>query len=320
MHNPPKSFARLTTPNISVAHNLSSEKIRDMMMGGRFTRAVPREVTDKEAIDRRAREMKTISGKWGAAVTAGKMVVSPGRLPDLSSDDVKNLLTRKFVEKTLRTPFEGWFIIHEAAGPWNDQRGMIFACRAEEESLRCVQMEPVNIGGVSEHACLMIADEIVGEPDHTHPGNTQFWAHCYPSDYREYRLGRPLTEQESINLARYILCTTLYVCALLQDHPEIIRNVRPSSALNKSRERSGKHPLPPVTKVSPELLTTYVLRPLKSVQESQGGTHASPVPHIRKGHFRTIGKATGNPRKLWIGETVVNASKGEPVNRKFYLL
>jgi hypothetical protein len=39
----------------------------------------------------------------------------------------------------------------------------------------------------------------------------------------------------------------------------------------------------------------------------RGGTHASPVPHLRRGHYRTIdaAKATG-PRRVWVRAAHVN--------------
>jgi len=57
-----------------------------------------------------------------------------------------------------------------------------------------------------------------------------------------------------------------------------------------------------------------VARDLKPAAEQQGGTHASPEPHDRAGHWRTY-KASG--KRVWINDTKVLGGSAEP--RKYRL-
>ena len=72
------------------------------------------------------------------------------------------------------------------------------------------------------------------------------------------------------------------------------------SLINKKRKAKGKGPL---------LFSwrTIVIEPKKKKAESQGGTHASPRHHERRGHFRN----TPSGKRVWIKACKVgDASKG----------
>lgn len=60
--------------------------------------------------------------------------------------------------------------------------------------------------------------------------------------------------------------------------------IAPSEAVNRKRATAGRAPLP-----------SYTIVRLTSYRKANGiGTHASPVPHMRRGHVRTLptGKKT----------------------------
>jgi len=65
--------------------------------------------------------------------------------------------------------------------------------------------------------------------------------------------------------------------------------IEPSPKLNKARAKSGKPPIPPYDVVhSEEYVTALSMRGKRFIRgEDQGGTHHSPVPHLRRGHLRT---------------------------------
>jgi hypothetical protein len=70
-----------------------------------------------------------------------------------------------------------------------------------------------------------------------------------------------------------------------------------SEKLNKKRVASGKQPLVRVTHVD----SSRYHAAIKNTREK--GTHASPVPHMRRGHLRTY--ADGH--QIWIKDMLVNA-------------
>jgi hypothetical protein len=71
--------------------------------------------------------------------------------------------------------------------------------------------------------------------------------------------------------------------------------------LNVKRERAGNPPLPAVTFIRTEVYCAA------AHNTDRGGTHASPVPHLRRGHRRTL--ASG--RVTWVRDTVVNCRSRE---------
>jgi len=83
----------------------------------------------------------------------------------------------------------------------------------------------------------------------------------------------------------------------------------PSAKLNAKRSKAGKSPLPRVTVVD---TSAYVEA---SERTSRGGHHASPVPHLRRGHIRRL--RTG--RETWIRDMLVNCrSLAEAAPRDHY--
>jgi hypothetical protein len=39
-----------------------------------------------------------------------------------------------------------------------------------------------------------------------------------------------------------------------------------------------------------------------------GGTHASPLPHLRRGHYRTLERATPGERRVWVRPAHINGT------------
>jgi hypothetical protein len=79
--------------------------------------------------------------------------------------------------------------------------------------------------------------------------------------------------------------------------------------LNAKRAKSGRPPYPGVTYVN----VGQYLRARENT--ARGGTHASPVPHLRRGHRRTY----ANGKTIWIRDTLVNCrSLDEAAKREKY--
>jgi hypothetical protein len=87
------------------------------------------------------------------------------------------------------------------------------------------------------------------------------------------------------------------------------RTETPSPKLQAKRERNGKLPLPRVTHVD---MKAYVEAAQRT---SLGGHHASPVPHLRRGHPRKLRSG----REIWIRDMLINCrSLAEVVKRDHY--
>lgn len=75
-----------------------------------------------------------------------------------------------------------------------------------------------------------------------------------------------------------------------------LRREVPSARLQQKRAKAGKEPLPIITYVDTQ-------RWLDARNNSERrGTHASPVPHLRRGHIRTY----PDGRRVWIRDMLVN--------------
>jgi hypothetical protein len=75
-----------------------------------------------------------------------------------------------------------------------------------------------------------------------------------------------------------------------------LRREEPSEKLNKKRAASGKPLMPAVTYVNAKAYFEAARN------TRRGGSHASPVPHLRRGHIRTY----EDGRKVWIRDALVN--------------
>ncbi|MGW8177558.1 MAG: hypothetical protein ACWGQW_02015 [bacterium] len=87
--------------------------------------------------------------------------------------------------------------------------------------------------------------------------------------------------------------------ALLSCRNLVEETIEAPAKLNRKRERQGKSLIPPYK---------YLSVPVKdrAVRNTSGGTHASPITHIRRGHIRRLQK--GN---IWINSMIVNPGHGE---------
>lgn len=110
-----------------------------------------------------------------------------------------------------------------------------------------------------------------------------------------------LETEHNHNVAAVVLASlmTLFMKSMRRERVDI------SDALNRKRARHGRSKLMPYT----------VIRNPPPMHSGNGGTHASPTPHWRRGHVRqyTNGKA------VIIEPTIVNAHVGEPVKRRAYI-
>jgi hypothetical protein len=79
----------------------------------------------------------------------------------------------------------------------------------------------------------------------------------------------------------------------------------PSAKLNAARARKHLPLLPYVTRVDGQLYAQAALNGAPSPSGSHG-THASPRPHLRRAHLRTLTNSQGNTRQVHVCACVVN--------------
>lgn len=79
--------------------------------------------------------------------------------------------------------------------------------------------------------------------------------------------------------------------------------IKVKDSLNKARARSGKPPIPPYDMVhSAPYVTAMNGGNARARGVDRGGTHASPIPHIRRGHMRHY----DNGKASFVRDTLVN--------------
>jgi hypothetical protein len=81
--------------------------------------------------------------------------------------------------------------------------------------------------------------------------------------------------------------------------------IRAADKLNRARIKNKKPVIPPYIKVNSDEYVTISLRSPAERKASQGGTHASPVTHIRIGHWRHYQSG----ERTFIADTLVNADE-----------
>jgi hypothetical protein len=82
-----------------------------------------------------------------------------------------------------------------------------------------------------------------------------------------------------------------------------VQRVPAPAKLNKKRAKKGKRPFP-------EYLTLHLERPSVSYATTGSGSHASPRPHWRRGHFHRFKLRDGGYVRHWLKPILVNTSSG----------
>lgn len=100
------------------------------------------------------------------------------------------------------------------------------------------------------------------------------------------------------------LVSRLFTALLILNTRNIERTTITADAkLNKARAKSHKPPIPPYDRVTTAPYVTAIMARHQH-SEDRGGTHASPIPHLRRGHPRTY----SDGKVSLIRDTLVNVS------------
>lgn len=132
------------------------------------------------------------------------------------------------------------------------------------------------------------------------PLGSQAYNH-YPEHERGRRIARDLTDE-------VIACTHL-LAALAIDHGRHETLPAPSK-LNKKRAKRDKLPLYEYKVLD---IVADVMAPTPASKPSQGGHHASPRMHKRRGHIRRL--VSG--KRVWVRDAIVGKPKGGRVIKDY---
>jgi hypothetical protein len=118
--------------------------------------------------------------------------------------------------------------------------------------------------------------------------------------------GREMTQEKMVLLLGSLADGVAALSMILSTKGVGLRREAAPHKLNVKRERSGKPAYPVVTYVNVGELRQAMER------TSRGGTHASPVPHFRRGHVRTYESG----KKVWIDSMLINCRNPEEAVRR----
>lgn len=183
--------------------------------------------------------------------------------------------------------------------PFNDQLGTGF---------EALEMAAFTIAG---DYTLGVGDRVVFNPQYGYDGYNVAVIPGYkrwPKDEMMLAsaegLGYDLESELSEQAAACNVIDPLMTALMILNTRGVEQEIIPApSKLNKARIKRGKPAIPPYRKVdSTSYVTAFHARQERSTAAPGHGTHASPAPHIRIGHWRNY--QTGI--KSWIRDTLVN--------------
>jgi hypothetical protein len=206
---------------------------------------------------------------------------------------------------------EKFNIVHESCSaylvnPFPNENGKAINCDTE-----IVAVEVFNIGGktllgVGDRGVLHTG--IVRVPGSKYvcnviPVQFRFPQHFWDS-YAEL-IGGERGPEAALNAAAANIMEPLFIALMLLNTRGIAKEtVRASDKLNKARIKNNKPIIPPYTKVKSAEYITAIMRTSREKGPSKDGHHASPVAHLRIGHWRHY--KTGE--KTFINDTLVNST------------
>lgn len=251
--------------------------------------------------------------------------VSAGRLIDFggwTNDVIKHGGTRGgplYSRGVIGHPFsEPYVFLHT----WEGETAVYMVNPLEPDKLaggdcECLEMQPMRI---ADDAVLMIADRALLEGGINTDKATWSKYHCsaMPSPWRFFPGAETMNKGISpANAAAGNVLDPLMTALLILSTRGIERRtIAVSDKLQKARRKNGKALIPPYDQVlSAPYVTAIMARRLRGRHEPKGGTHASPIPHLRMGHPRILASGvqtfvrdslvamTDEAKKAWAGRS-----------------
>lgn len=308
------------TPEImgQVTWNATPAGVREVVMQGAvgapdYLNVLPRElVTDQmRLVQPSEREVANILAMAQEAVLAGRLV-DFGYLPNAVMSWGGQRGGPLFQQKVLGQPFsDPWLMLHS----W-EQGSCLYLINPCPKGMEIVELQALKLDDADRLFC--IGDRGLFMNDQ--PTSKKYHCAILPSPLRYLGLDEmrrhvnsnlhdgtgddPLSAGagnigDPVATGLLILATRAVPRATVEADPK----------LQRARARNGKPPLPSYDTVDTKDYVTAILKRGIKRSEDQGGTHRSPVPHIRMGHPRDY--ATG--RSIWIQDTLVGVPEEKRV-------
>ena len=252
------------------------------------------------------------------AVNSGR-VVHLGHLPNEAIVTAGNYGGPLYSVGGLASPFEHpWIFVHtweERGGPRATAVYLVNPVRLEtgdDGGYEVVELQPCV---AEDEECLIVGDRALLQPPNQQEAHAAKY-HCFvvPSPYRLLPdlVGINNGKSPEAAAAGNVLDPFMAALLLLNTDGVARTTITASEKLNKARAKSGKPPIPPHDVIdSGPYVTALIARHSGQAAVPGGGHHASPIAHIRRGHFRNY--ATG--QRTFIRETLVNVT--EDARRSF---
>lgn len=275
-------------------------------------------------------ELDNILEGLTSAVTKGQ-VIDFGMWPNEFIQITAKRAGPMYSKSALGHPFEtSWVFLHA----WNDDELMsefsvppqkayaaylICPIPAEETGTLACSFEAVELNGMNVTVnnevvfLLGIGDRVILYPGiHPNPDYTGYSCEIVAA-YKRF-LDTPMWEAFQHLTDEQCACNVIdpVMTALLMLNTNGIKTetiVAPPK-LNRARIKARKYPIPPYKKVTSDLyVTTILARRTRNIPAAQG-SHASPIAHIRKGHWRNYAPGL----KTYIRDTLVNVDEAARLN------
>lgn len=261
---------------------------RDAIQAGRVMQ--PASGDDLKAYAASEREVSMVVTMALEAVRAGR-VIDLGMLPNEVIGECGRRGGYLWDQDALAQPFaEPWIFCHA----WTMKDGSpdgstaLYVVNPVRDGVEIVELQPCTVRGA--HA-LMIHDRAILFHAGEDSDPRRYRCQAMPSPLRflvppgdPYNNGREPYHAASANVLDPLMA------ALLLVNTDGVRRERitPAEKLNKARARARKPPIAPHERIDSRLYVTAIMARLNPAKRAPGGGHhASPIPHVRRGHYRT---------------------------------
>ena len=235
------------------------------------------------------KDVETINDLAAEAVAAGRLI-DFGFLPN---EIIKEGGTRggpMYSAGALGHPFSGsWVMYHE----WEEGVSCYLVSLLETDmqaggDTEVVELEPVTLLGQPH---LMVGDRVILEPHTTDErSKLKYRARAIPSMFRYVASLAEMNNNGDIpgSAAGNLLDPLMTGLLLLSTDGVPRRTISVPEKLNRARQKSRKPPIPSHEEVGSAMYVTALTARRGHKGPGLGGTHASPVPHLRRGHTRVL--------------------------------
>lgn len=303
--------------------NLTPERIREL--------ALARKVSSGPGLDSEymptTNELDTISDMLYSAVSKGQLI-DFGYWPNDMIKATSKRGGKLYVESALAHPFSSPYVImhswDDAANPipkqWlasKQNNGPYVSAYLVNPYLSddvCCDFEAMELEGivVQGDRCLGVGDRINLDANESkacdgYAVNVVPFILRFPSMLNDPNIKAALNRfSDPLRAAAAnVLDPIMTALSILATKGVRSETVNASPKLAKARTKHGKPAIPPYRKVDSRAYVTAILSRQEHVSRSQGGTHASPITHMRIGHWRHYKSG----EKSFIHDTLVNATE-----------